>query len=97
MHGMLDFLKVAIVAYVFILLTEEGMIFGWYGRLIQKMKQDWLYKPLGGCMACFSGQCALWYYLIANFHSYNFFDHIVFISAVILTVLFIDKLINYGT
>lgn len=92
---MLDILKVAVCAYVFILLTEEGMIFGWYGRLISKIKFDWIYKPVGGCLACFSGQLATWYYLIKYFHSYSLTGHVFFICAVILTVLFLDKIITY--
>lgn len=93
---MLEILQVAIVAYVFTLLTEEGMIFAWWYKLIRHLP-DVLYKPLGGCIACFSGQCALWYYLIAHFHSYNFFEHIFFIAATIFTVLILDKILNYGT
>jgi len=92
---LVEILKVAIIAYVFILLTEDKMIFAWYGRLIERIKQDWIYKPAGGCLACFSGQFALWYYLIKHFASYNLFDHIWFISAVILAVLIIDKIMTY--
>ena len=92
-----EILQVAVIAYVFILLTEDKMIFGWYGRLIEKITYDWLYYPLGGCTKCFAGQCAAWYYLIAHFHTYNLFDHIWFISATILTVLIIDKIMTYGT
>ena len=97
MPELIEILKVAIISYVFILLTEDKMIFGWYGRLIERIKSDWLYKPLGGCLACFGGQCAFWYYLIAHFRTYNLFDHIWFVSAVILTVLIIDKIMTYDT
>jgi len=113
MPELIEILKVAIIAYVFILLTEDKMIFAWYGRLIDRIKSDWLYKPLGGCLACFSGQVAAWYYLFthiqidfkngewyylfARFTSYNLFDHIWFVSAVILTVLIIDKIMTYDT
>ena len=92
-----EILQVAVIAYVFILLTEEKMIFGWYGRLIERIMYDWLYKPLGGCLACFGGQVAFWYYLIKHFVSYNLFDHIWFVSAVILIVLIIDKIMTYDT
>ena len=94
---LIEILKIAIIAYVFILLTEDKMIFAWYGRLIERIKSDWLYKPLGGCLACFGGQVAFWYYLIKHFVSYNLFDHIWFISATILIVLIIDKIITYDT
>lgn len=94
---LVEILKIAIIAYVFILLTEDKMIFAWYGRLIGRIKSDWLYKPLGGCLACFGGQCAMWYYLFTHLKSYSFIDHIWFISATILTVLIIDKIMNYGS
>lgn len=93
---MLKFWEIAIIAYVFILMTEDGMIFAWWYRLILRLP-DVLYKPLGGCMACFSGQLSLWYFLIMRFNSYNPVDHIFFISATILTVIIIDKIVNYGT
>jgi len=44
---------------------------------------------------CFSGQIACWYYLFTHLKGYNFFDHVVFISAVILIVMIFDKLIDY--
>lgn len=28
-------------------------------------RRDWLYKPLGGCLACFSGQLGLWAYVLS--------------------------------
>lgn len=92
---MLEILQIAVIAYVFLLLTEDKMIFGWYGRLIERIKYDWLYYPMGGCEKCFAGQLALWYYLIKHFASYNLFNHVWFISAVILTVLIIDKIMTY--
>lgn len=93
---MLKIFQIAIISYVFILLTEDQMIFAWYGRLIARIKQNWLYKPLGGCLACFSGQVATWYYLFTHLKNYSLFDHVWFISAVILTVLIIDKIITYA-
>ncbi len=95
MHRMLAFWQIAIIAYVFILLTEEGMIFAWWYKLIRRLP-DVLYKPLGGCQACFSGQVSLWYFLVMRFDSYNFFEHLFFVAATILTVIIIDKIINYG-
>lgn len=91
---MLEILKVSVVIIVFLICTEEGMIFAWYYKMIQKLP-DFLYKPAGGCNLCFAGQTSLWYYFIAHWHAYNFFTHLVFISATILIVLIIDKIINY--
>lgn len=93
---MLDILKISVVAYVIFVLMSPGMIFHFYARLIDKIKWDWLYKPLGGCLMCFSGQVSFWYYLITHFREYNLFDHVVFISAVILIVMIFDKLIDYA-
>lgn len=31
---------------------QDGMIFGWYGKLIDRLP-TWLNKPLGGCLKCF--------------------------------------------
>ena len=96
MYGMLEMLKISVVAYVIFVLMSPGMIFHFYARLIDKIKWDWLYKPLGGCLMCFSGQVSFWYYLITHFREYNLFDHVVFISAVILIVMIFDKLIDYA-
>lgn len=93
---MLEILKISVVAYVIFVLMSPGMIFHFYARLIDKIKWDWLYKPLGGCLMCFSGQVSFWYYLITHFREYNLFDHVVFISAVILIVMIFDKLIDYA-
>jgi hypothetical protein len=92
---MLAILSLAVFAWVFTFLTREGEVLSFYGRLIDKIPYDDLYKPLGGCNRCFGGQVALWYYLIVHFHDYNFFEHIVFICATIFFVMLIDKIIDY--
>lgn len=93
----MEIITVGICAYVFVILTSPGMIFNFYYRLIDKIKWDWLFKPLGGCLLCFAGQCGLWFYLIKHLHSYNFFEHIFFICGTILIVMILDKLIDYET
>ena len=95
MCGMLDILKISVVAYVIFILMSPDMIFSFYARLIDRIKWDWLYKPLGGCLMCFSGQIAFWYFLFTHLKGYNFFDHVFFISGVILIVMILDKLIDY--
>lgn len=92
---MLEILKLGIIAYVIFILMSPGMIFSFYARLIDRIKWEWLYKPLGGCLLCFTGQIGFWTYLIKNFREYNLFDHIFFISGIILTVMIFDKLIDY--
>jgi len=55
---------IALFSAVFvILLTQPGMIFGWYKDLINKIKSDYIRKPLGDCELCVAGQIALWSYL----------------------------------
>lgn len=86
-----DILKIAVIAFIFTKLQEPGMIFAWYAKLLDKIQTEWLYNPLGGCLKCFSGQCALWFYLIKNFHDYNFIDHLFFIASVI----FLSSILDY--
>jgi hypothetical protein len=91
----LEILKIGIFAWVATFLMQPGEVLYFYGKLIDKIKYDFIYKPLGGCNRCFAGQFSCWFYLIKYFHSYNFFEHIFFISATILTVMILDKLIDY--
>lgn len=60
---MYDGLRITVIAYVFCVLGEPGMIFAPYQRLIGRLP-DWLYFPLGGCFKCFVGQVLFWYFLI---------------------------------
>jgi hypothetical protein len=89
-----EILSTGIIAYVFVILTSPGMIFYFWFKWINHLP-DWAFNPLGGCNICFGGQLAFWYYLITYFHSYSFFEHIFFISGTILTVMILDKLIDY--
>jgi hypothetical protein len=86
-------IKISVIAFVFYILGEPGMIFGWYQRLISNLP-EWLWKPLGGCLKCWSGQVAFWYYLVTNFKSYNLIDHLFFTSACILVATTLNYL--YG-
>jgi hypothetical protein len=95
MFGMLkEIAAIGIIAYVFVILTSPGMIFYFWFKWIDHLP-DFLFKPAGGCNLCLSGQISAWFYLIKYFHSYNFFEHIFFISATILVVMILDKLIDY--
>lgn len=96
MSELIDIIKIGIFVYVFTELMDDGMILNWYAKLIDRIKYDWIYKPLGGCNKCMAGQVALYFYLIKYFHSYDFFEHVFFISATILTTLLIDKIMDYG-
>ena len=91
-----EIIIISIICYVIFVLTQPEMIFHFYWKLIDKLP-DWLYKPLGGCLVCFSGQVSFWFFLITHFKTYNPFYHIFFVCAVIFAVLIYDKLIDYGT
>ena len=54
--------QIAVCARVFLLLTESGQVFAFYGRFLHRLewKSPTLHKPLGGCLNCFTGQGALW-------------------------------------
>lgn len=74
---------IGVVGIVFTdVLMLPGMILDWYARLIEYFP-DWLKNPLGGCVFCFTGQLALWMYLIMHFHSYDFLNHV---STVMLSI-----------
>ena len=90
----MDIIKLGIFAYIFTILIQPEMVLHFYYKWIDRLP-TFLYKPLGGCNLCFGGQCGLWGYLIIYFHSYNFFDHVIFISGTILIVMILDKLIDY--
>lgn len=82
---------IGIVGYVFAnILIADDMIFGFYSRFLTRMREkgylaEWIYKPLGGCSTCFTGQIAFWYYLVAEFGAYRIDHHIAFICIAILT------------
>ena len=63
-------------------LGEPGMILDWYQKLIGRLPEV-LWKPLGGCLKCFSGQVGFWFYLIVYLEDYNIFNHLFFTSTVI--------------
>lgn len=81
-----------IVGYVFAsILIDDDMILGWYSRFLRKLRYerrvipDWIYKPLGGCCICFTGQLAVWYYLFTRISEYSAVDHVAFVCIAILT------------
>lgn len=65
---------------------EDGMIFSWYYRLIERVffkKHIWLFKVLGGCVYCFS----TWVFVLFFFWMR---------SETKLVELFLGIGINYG-
>lgn len=81
-----DIIKISLISFIFYTLGEPGMLFDWYQKIIRNLP-EMIWKPLGGCLKCFSGQFALWYYLIAYWQQYNFINHIAFVSAAIFISL----------
>lgn len=85
---------IGVFAWVYVdILTRNEMVFGTVRIYAEALLPEWLYKPLIGCSYCVSGQIALWSYFFMD--SYNFFEHLVFISFSIFIVALINKLM-YG-
>ena len=76
---------------MFVNLGEPGELFGWYQKLIGYLP-DWLWKPLGGCVKCFTGQVCFWFYLFKYYESYSLFDHAIFVSLGIFLAVIINKI-----
>lgn len=87
---------IALIAYIYsVVLTEQGMLLNGVYLWCEKRLPHWLFSPVIGCCYCVSGQFALWYYLIQYWNEYRFFDHVLFISATIFSMLIISPTINY--
>jgi hypothetical protein len=71
---------------MFVRLGEPGSIFAWYQKLIDPLP-EWLWRPVGGCEMCFTGQCLFWYYLITHWGNYNIVNHLFYPSAGIFLVV----------
>ena len=81
-----EIIIIAICSYVYVnILTEQGMILGWWYDLLKKLP-EWLFNPLVGCIYCVTGQVALWYYLFTYWNEYNLLTHIVYICLSIFAV-----------
>lgn len=64
-------------------LTAPGMIFSFWARWLDKLP-EWLAYPLGGCSFCFTGQVALWVYMVHWWGDYDLFYHAGFVTLSIL-------------
>jgi hypothetical protein len=89
---MLDALKISLVAFIFVALGEEGMIFNFYQRLLLRLP-EWAANPLGGCGICFTGQMSLWYFIFTK--PFNLFDLLVFVSLSIFTTKILSTIWNF--
>lgn len=70
---------------MFVRLGDPGSIFSWYQRLIDPLP-EWLWRPLGGCEMCLTGQVLFWYYLF-TMNEYNIIEHLFYPSAGIFLVV----------
>lgn len=73
------------------IITQPGEIFSFYYNWIDKLP-DYLFKPLGGCAKCFTGQLAFWSYIFL--FDYNLFYHILFTLSAVTIAYILNQLIN---
>ena len=64
-------LIIAVVAYVYREILAYEDVLNWWFRFGLRFEKRWFYKPVWGCQLCFSGQVALWIYIL-NWLSTNF-------------------------
>ena len=80
------FFVVAIAIVYCDVLTDVGMILGWWSKFLHKhIKNEWILKPLVDCVYCFAGQLALWLgFFIWN--DYKLLTHFLFIMTVLFFI-----------
>ena len=87
---MIEILKISLIAFMFCALGQKkGQIFYWYQQKIKRLP-EYLYKPLGGCYICFTGQICLWYFIFTK--PINIVELLFFISAGILSAMIYNKI-----
>ena len=92
-QNVIEIFKISLIAYIFCVCGEPGMIFAPYQRLIGKLP-EWLWKPLGGCCYCFVGQCSLWYFVITK--PFNIIELLFFVSLSIFLTSIYEIIWNSG-
>ena len=87
---MIEILKISLISFMFCAISQtEGTILNWYHKLIERLPY-YLYKPLGGCHMCLTGQVCLWYFIFTQ--PFNILELGFFISAGILCSMIYNKL-----
>ena len=80
---------------MFVRMGEPGMVFCWYQKMIRNLP-EWLWKPIGGCERCLTGQVLFHYYWITHLSNYNLIDQLFIpsfgIFLVIIYAYIYDKL-----
>lgn len=69
---------------------EEGMILHWYYKLIERLPEV-LFKPLGGCIYCFSAWCFVLFYCLSDGGDKNF----VLFLGIGINYIFIKSIEKY--
>lgn len=79
------------ISFFFVAYVIHSFAPFWYIRAIMKLPK-WLYKPLGGCLPCMTGQLTLWGCL--PFVSFNY-ESILFYVGIICLNITLAKYITY--
>jgi len=84
----------SIIAVVYCeVLMADGMLLDWWARILDRMKPEWIAKPLGGCTYCFAGQLALWSgFFIWN--DYKLLTHFLYIITVLFVIHIYKRIWN---
>lgn len=104
LYDILHAFEFAMFGYCFsCVLTQEDKILERYGDFLitlQNKGLKWLADPLGLCEVCFTGQVALWVWLLFNYQDYKidpvhtFVSHVLIIVFSINFVILIKKCLN---
>jgi hypothetical protein len=96
MTHLLDWMQIQCIVYISIfswvyvnVLTNEDMVLWWWYRLLSKIKNTYILKPILTCEYCVSGQIALWTFF---FFDYNIFSHLAYITSAIFVTHLIKTL-----
>lgn len=84
--------KISLICFMFVTLGEPDMIFAPYQKLISRLP-EWLNKPLGTCVYCFTGQVSLWYFIFTR--SFNIIELLFFVSLSIFLISIYNIIWNY--
>lgn len=82
----------AALGYAFSEILLEDVLF-WYHKLIVKLP-EWLYKPLGGCAVCFTGQLTFWGGL--PFWKWNYASILMYFGIVAINMIVVQILVFYA-
>ena len=82
------------LSFVFVeILTEPNEIFYFYYNAIRKLP-EWLFKPLGGCLLCFTGQVTFWSYIFIFDYELTYKFIFIHLSVAMILLIIFTKTIN---